>query len=139
MTYQRIVFASSVAHCGAVRRFVQSFGRMEGYSEAFVSVLELCVQEAFVNAVCHGNGSDPELPVTITMRAGIDNAQTFLDVAVADRGTGFSLDGRGDFSSRESEMACSGWGVPMIVHYSDAVRVERRIDGSVLILSYIPY
>lgn len=139
MTCHRIAFASSIAHCGLLRNCVRAFGRLEGYGESFQSELELTVHEAFINAVRHGNGSDPGLPVTITMKAGGMPDSSALLVEVADCGAGFSLDGRTDFGDASGAAALSGRGLPLIAHFADAVRVERRPGGSVLLLRYIPY
>jgi serine/threonine-protein kinase RsbW len=136
MTLQRITLGSNIANCDALRMSVRAFGRMEVYGEAFVDALELSVHEAFVNAVVHGNRGDPALPVTVTMRNVPGDEGRRLQVEVADCGPGFSLEGREVFPVNA---ALSGRGVPIILHYAESAEVERRPEGSLLRLRYIPF
>ncbi len=57
--------------------------------------IEVAVREALLNAVIHGNKSNPEKRVYVTCRCGIDGEISF---AVRDEGTGFTdggVEGRG--------------------------------------------
>ena len=57
--------------------------------------IEVAVREALLNAVIHGNRSNPEKRVYVTCRCGIDGEISF---AVRDEGTGFTggtVEGRG--------------------------------------------
>ena len=139
MNVHRIAFGSSISHCAELRRIVQAFARIEGYSMTFKSELELTVHEAFVNAVLHGNGSNPELPVSITFIAGLEARGGSLQVEVRDCGEGFDSLPLRDFSITLAEPSLSGRGVPLMAHFSESLRVEKHRDGSVLILSYIPH
>lgn len=139
MIVHRLAFSSSIGHCGILRRCVQLFGQSAGYSGSFISALELTVHEAFVNAVKHGNRSDPELPVVIILRDVRELDDHYLHVEVADCGKGFAFNGRRDFSEAGDPLKLSGRGVPLIVHFADSIRLERRAGGSVLLLRYIPY
>ncbi|NTU91049.1 MAG: ATP-binding protein [Chlorobiaceae bacterium] len=139
MTSHRIGLSSSIEHCGVLRQCIQAFGRMEGYDERFVSLLELSVHEAFVNAVRHGNASNPELPVTVTLNTGSDMISPSLQVEIADCGTGFTLDGRTELDAPGLDSAPGGRGLPLIAHFAREIRAVRKSGGSVLILSYIPY
>jgi anti-sigma regulatory factor (Ser/Thr protein kinase) len=137
MSIHRLAFGSSIAHCGALRRCVQAFGRTEGYGSDFIPVLELAVHEAFVNAVSHANGSEPALPVSILLRDCMDGGRRILQVDVADCGSGFNIDSPLDFSDAGDTRRLSGRGLPLISRQTQSVRVEQRNGGSVLILRYI--
>ena len=137
MSIQRLAFGSSIDHCGFLRRCVHAFGAMEGYGSSFIPVLELAVHEAFVNAVRHGNCSEPALPVSILLRDGVVGGLRVLEVEVADCGNGFALDGFLDFSDAGDTRRLSGRGLPLISRQTENVRVERRNGRSVLILRYI--
>ncbi|NTV01269.1 MAG: ATP-binding protein [Chlorobiaceae bacterium] len=137
MSVHRLAFGSDIVHCGALRRCVQAFGSIEGHAGDFIRMLELAVHEAFVNAVIHANGSDPALPVSILLRDGSGDGGRFLEVEVADCGSGFALDGCLDFSEAGDARKLSGRGLPLIARGVESVRVERRSGGSVLILRYI--
>jgi serine/threonine-protein kinase RsbW len=139
MTVHRISFCSSIVHCDELRRCVQAVGKTEGYSEAFLSRLELTVQEAFVNAVRHGNGSNSELPVSIVLRDGRGDSGRFLEVEVRDCGKGFVTGVRHDLDKVADPESFSGRGIPFIAHYVDSLNIDSRTDGSVLIMRYIPF
>jgi anti-sigma regulatory factor (Ser/Thr protein kinase) len=139
MTLHRISFPGSIVHCGALRRCIKAFGITEGYSSSFLSELELTLHEAFVNAVRHGNLSNPELPVSLILCDGREAGVRYLRVEVRDCGNGYSLPERHDFSRSGDARVLSGRGLPLIVHFADSVRNETRPEGSVLILHYIPY
>lgn len=137
MNIQRLAFGSSIDHCGVLRRCVHAFGESEGYDADFIPVLELAVHEAFVNAVTHANGSDPELPVTVLLQAGRNDGASYLQVEVNDCGRGFPVDRLADFRRAENTRNVSGRGLALISRRTESVRVEPRNGGSVLILRYI--
>lgn len=139
MNIHRFAFGSSISHCGTLKRFVHAFARIEGYSVPFMSELELTVHEAFVNAVLHGNGSNTELPVSITLIAGHESGERVLQVEVRDCGEGFDPGQVRDFELASAEPSLSGRGVPLMAHFSKSLHVEKHRDRSVLILSYIPH
>jgi len=139
MNLYRIAYSSSLSHCGDLRGCVRTIGRMEGYSELFLSQLELSVHEAFVNAVRHGNGENPVLTVSIIFRCGETCSGCTLQVQVTDCGKGFDLMALDNSFDEESEMALGGRGVRFIRHYTERIDIETTSEGSVLTLHYIPF
>ena len=139
MNLYRIAFCSSLSHCGDLRACIRTIGRMEGYSEHFLSQLELSVHEAFVNAARHGNEENPDLFVSIIFRCGETCSGRTLQVQVADCGKGFDLTALDNSFDEESETALGGRGVRFIRHYTERIDIETTSEGSVLTLHYIPF
>ena len=87
------------------------------------------LDEAMVNAVVHGNDSDPEKNVTVQ----IFSSKTELTIWVNDEGTGFQ---DSDVPSSKDSDALSrehGRGVELIHYYMD--KVIYYCEGSVLVMS----
>ncbi|NTW53348.1 MAG: ATP-binding protein [Chlorobaculum sp.] len=68
MSSYRFSFPSKVEHCRQLRQWVGVFARIEALSEQFLSILELSVHEAFINAVRHGNHDDPAFFVVVSLQ-----------------------------------------------------------------------
>jgi anti-sigma regulatory factor (Ser/Thr protein kinase) len=139
MCLYRLSLPSSIDHCGLLRNCVRAFGISEGFGAEFLSVLELCIHEAFVNAAMHGNGGDTALPVCVTMRTMPESGLAPLQVEVADCGPGFELASKGVADAADCESGLSGRGVAIILHYAESARLEPLSGGSVLRLTYIPF
>jgi anti-sigma regulatory factor (Ser/Thr protein kinase) len=139
MNLYRIAYSSSLVHCSDLRNCVRTFGRIEGYSEHFLSQLELSVHEAFVNAVRHGNEENPDFIVSIIFRCGDTISGQTLQVQVMDCGKGFDLAKLDNPIDEESETALGGRGVRFIRHYTERIDIETSSEGSVLTLHYIPF
>jgi anti-sigma regulatory factor (Ser/Thr protein kinase) len=139
MNLYRIAYGSSLSHCGDLRGFVKTIGRMEGYGESFLSQFELSVHEAFVNAVRHGNKENPDLFVSVVFRCGETFFGRSLTVQVTDRGKGFDLRTLDTRNDNEGYAALGGRGVRYIRHYTERVDIETSSEGSVITLHYIPF
>lgn len=139
MSLHRLSFPSNIEQCGLLRSCIRAFGRSEGFGEEFLSSLELCVHEAFVNAVVHGNGGDSALTVTVTMRTVPEDEGGLLLVEVADCGPGFDLAACVAPAFAGRYLRLSGRGMPIILNYAQSARVEPLSGGSVLRLAYIPF
>ncbi|NTW52361.1 MAG: ATP-binding protein [Chlorobiaceae bacterium] len=139
MNLYRFTFDSSIDHCSDLRGWVRTIGRIEGYNEKFLSFLELGLQEAFVNAVHHGNGVNPELPVSIVFSCRQIASGRELVVQVTDRGKGFDLDKIEKHIDKRGEDRLNGRGLMIMRHYAEKLNIETSSEGSVLRLHYIPF
>ncbi|HWQ25383.1 MAG TPA: ATP-binding protein [Chlorobaculum sp.] len=139
MNLYRIAYSSSLIYCSDLRSFVRTIGRIEGYSEHFLSQLELSAHEAYVNAVRHGNEENPDFIVSIIFRCGETVSGRTLQVQVADCGKGFDLMALDNSFDEESETALGGRGVRFIRHYTERIDIEASSEGSMLTLHYIPF
>ncbi len=139
MNLYRIAFGSSIGHCKELRGWVKSIGRIEGYSDEFLSLLELSVHEAFVNAVVHGNKDRPCLPVSIVFHCRQSISGRSLRVQVRDCGKGFDINEiHGQYVNKGYDVQ-GGRGMTIIRHYADSLDIETSSEGSVITLHYIPF
>lgn len=88
--------------------------------------LNLCLTEALTNAIRHGNKSDPEKYVHITISASDDD----LLIKVYDQGPGFDIGTRRKVSAHPCDE--SGRGVSIILKLMDDVRCVREKGVNVL-------
>lgn len=140
MSYYRFSLPSQLSFADQLRRWVATLSSIEGYGEQFSSVLWLSVHEAFVNAVLHGNQSDPEQPVVMLFESGWKGCARFLEVRIRDFGKGF--DPAPHLNATRSETGRSkpyGRGLLLMNHYAANLTVERLPDGCVVLMRYIPY
>jgi len=140
MSYYRFSLPSQLSFADQLRRWVATLSSIEGYGEQFSSVLWLSVHEAFVNAVLHGNQSDPEQPVVMLFESGWKGGARFLEVQIRDFGKGFDL--APQLAATRLAAAWSrpcGRGLLLMSHYSANLTVERLPDGCVVLMRYIPY
>ncbi len=94
--------------------------------------LNLVLTEATVNAIKHGNQTDPKDTVKITIR--LDNNE--LNIKVYDHGQGFDLESvvQPDFDHPKE----SGMGIFFIRTFMDSVTYTRLDGGNVLeIIKYL--
>lgn len=81
-----------------------------------VPCIRLCLEEALVNAVRHGNNSDANRTVQLTMTAHGERCV----IQVSDEGGGFCVDG---VSMPECDQL-GGRGICLIRHYMESVRFD---------------
>ena len=80
--------------------------------------IRLCLEEALVNAVVHGNKNQPDRMVRIE----ISEVNGRCRICVEDQGKGFDPDGMAMPDCRE----LGGRGVCLIKHYMDDVRFDQE-------------
>jgi serine/threonine-protein kinase RsbW len=84
--------------------------------DVHVPCIRLCLEEALVNAVRHGNNSDATRTVQLTMSARGDECI----IQVCDEGGGFCVD---QVELPESDQM-GGRGICLIRHYMESVRFD---------------
>ncbi|MGD0062725.1 MAG: ATP-binding protein [Streptosporangiaceae bacterium] len=100
-----------------------------GLSDARLERLKTAVAEATMNAIEHGNGNHPEIPVEVEVtRRGDD-----ITVAISDQGGRAHRDGDADHEEPDlvrkldGDQSPRGWGLFLIRNMVDAMDVT--IDG----------
>ncbi len=114
--YERVAMACS-----------ESFAKMHGLPPDRIEDLKTIVAEAATNAMKHGNGGRPDAHVTIWLKM----TEEFLEVKVADEGTGFT----GTFKDPDIERIMAqkeepvGFGLFLIRKLADRVEFHLGHDG----------
>jgi len=140
MSHYWLSLPSMLEEIPRLRHCIDAVAHIEGYSDAFIPELELTVQEAFVNAVRHGNHGDATLPVIMTLEAGADMAERFLEVRVRDCGEGFEpVRAMRAICSGRTVPAVGGRGLFLVSQFAESFRIESGAGGCVVVLRYIPY
>ncbi|MBN1808994.1 MAG: ATP-binding protein [Planctomycetes bacterium] len=91
----------------------------------------LCLDEAMVNAIVHGNNGDPRRFVRVTLMAG----ESRWAVLVEDEGEGFDPEDIPDAGSLRALYAESGRGILLMKEFTDEVRFYRRGASVMLVKS----
>lgn len=92
----------------------------------------VAITEAVNNAIIHGNGLDPEKPVTIDVTATAHRAT----IIIRDAGQGFNPNNVPDPRLPENLMREGGRGVFLIRHLADDVEFVVSGPGMSVILKY---
>ncbi len=92
----------------------------------------VAITEAVNNAIIHGNGLDPEKPVTIDVSATAHKAT----IIIRDAGQGFNPNNVPDPRLPENLMREGGRGVFLIRHLADDVEFVVSGPGMSVILKY---
>jgi len=103
-------------------------GQLEdkAYSEEEIFAIHLALEEAFANAVNHGNKKDPEKEVKIEYTVGDDK----VEISVSDEGEGFSPNEIPDPRCGDNLYKPGGRGIFLIKAFMDSVEYEdngRRV------------
>lgn len=88
------------------------------------------LQEALVNAIRHGNGENPELPVVFD----VSLEKSKLVMTITDQGSGVDLANVPDPTSPENLLRSSGRGFLFIQKAMDKVQGKRVDHGFTLIM-----
>ena len=100
--------------------------RSNQWEDKDIFAIELALEEAFANAVKHGNDSDPSKTVRFDCR--LNKSKVY--VRVEDEGIGFDPLSLADPRAPENQLVTSGRGVLLIKHFATSVKWNDR--GNVL-------
>lgn len=107
--------------CNVRERISESLARFE-YSENDIFAVKLALEEAFVNAVEHGNKGMPDKEVTISYRISSEK----INIKIADQGPGFDPEAVPDPRLKENIYKADGRGVLLIKAYMDKVTFNEK-------------
>ena len=93
-----------------------------GFSKEDVFAVHLALEEAFINAVKHGNKMDPSKKVTIDYSVDLDK----VEISMTDQGDGFDPDAVPDPRVGENLYRPDGRGLLLIDSYMDVVEFNER-------------
>ena len=112
---QRIV--SDPNNCAIVIRELVQQLEQSGWENKDVFGIHMAMEEAIMNAIEHGNQSDPAKRVHIVIELADDR----FEARITDQGDGFDLDDVPDPTADENLEKTSGRGVMLIQHFVDQV------------------
>lgn len=96
--------------------------KAKDFSEEDIFAVHLAVQEAFLNAIQHGNGMDVSKKVKIDYSIDTDR----VEISMSDEGNGFDPEGVPDPRVGENLYKIEGRGLLLMRSYMDEVRFSRR-------------
>ena len=94
----------------------------QGFDEDAVFGIHLAMEEAFTNALKHGNQSSPDKKIFVEFLITPEK----LDVSITDEGAGFIVDDVPDPRCNHNLYKSSGRGVLLIKAYMDVVEYNDR-------------
>jgi serine/threonine-protein kinase RsbW len=92
------------------------------YSPEDVFAVHLALEEAFLNALKHGNKMDPEKGIKIDYLVGADR----VEISLMDEGNGFDVASVPDPRCGENLYRTAGRGVFLMRSYMDVVEFSER-------------
>jgi serine/threonine-protein kinase RsbW len=112
-----------------VQSVTEHIARDLGFDEESLHWTTMAVRESVVNAITHGNASDPAKIVFIDFTTTPDSNPADLVVRVRDQGAGFDPDAIKDPLTPENMLSTSGRGVFLIRQFMDDVQIRRAPEG----------
>ena len=109
----------------AVHQLVEQAARAFNLTEDIAYWIELSVSESMINAIRHGNKSDPNKEASLK----ISSDGKILEVIVEDQGKGFKLEDLADPRNTENLLKPSGRGILIIRSFMDEVNLSLREGG----------
>ncbi len=94
----------------------------QGFGEDAIFGIHLALEEAFTNALKHGNQSNPDKKIDVEYLITPEK----LDISITDEGQGFIPDDVPDPRCNGNLYKCSGRGVLLIKAYMDVVEYNAR-------------
>ena len=112
-----------------IQAITEHIARRLGFGEDDLHWMKMAVHESVVNAIRHGNKSDPGNRVFIDFTIPSPADPAGLVVRVRDQGTGFDPGLVRDPLTPENMLQGSGRGIFLIRHFMDDVSIARAPDG----------
>ena len=103
-------------------RWILSKLEANGFSQEDIFAVHLALQEAFTNAITHGNKMSPDKEVKIDYSVGLDK----FEVSMTDEGEGFDPKAVPDPRYGENLYKPEGRGLLLMRSYMDVVEFDER-------------
>lgn len=92
------------------------------FGEEDIFAVHLALEEAFLNALKHGNKMDADKEIRIEYSVGLDK----VEISMADEGAGFDPESIADPRSGENLYKAEGRGLFLMRSYMDVVKFNER-------------
>jgi len=120
---------STIDALDLVQAVAEHVARRVGLDEESLHWTSMAVRETVINAIIHGNKSDPTKLVFIDFTATPESAPADLIVCVRDQGPGFDPEQINDPLAAENVLRSSGRGIFLIKQFMDEVSIARSHEG----------
>ena len=120
---------STIEALDLVQAVTEHIARRLGFDDESLHWTAMAVRESVVNAITHGNLSDPSKIVFIDYSVAPESEPEDFIVAVRDQGPGFDPDTVKDPLTPENMLSASGRGVFLIRQFMDEVSMRRAPQG----------
>jgi len=120
-----LTIPSRLEEMDAVHSLIGEVVKEYKLSEEMAYWIELAISESMINAIRHGNNSDPAKNATLK----ISFSGQAIEVVVEDQGAGFSLDSIADPTDIANLLKPSGRGILIIRSFMDEVNLSQREGG----------
>jgi serine/threonine-protein kinase RsbW len=117
-----LVIASDPAEARRIQEQIEQLLQERQAHDHDIFSIRLALEEALVNAIKHGNQSDPAKKVRVSYRLLADR----FEVAISDEGTGFNPDDVPDPTAAENLERPCGRGLMLMRHYMSEVHYNDR-------------
>ena len=120
---------STIEALDLVQAITEHIARRLGLDEETLHWTAMAVRESVVNAITHGNQSNPAKIVFIDYCATPEAQPSEFIVSVRDQGSGFDPDTLKNPLAAENMLSTSGRGVFLIRQFMDEVLMRRAAQG----------
>jgi serine/threonine-protein kinase RsbW len=126
-----VVLESDLKNVEVAEEITRRVSSTAGFDEDEQHKIDMAVHESLINAIWHGNKSDPSKHVWLRFEIFSDR----LEIRVRDQGNGYDPRGLPDPLSQENLLNVSGRGIFLIRTFMDDFRVENRTgEGTEVVL-----
>jgi serine/threonine-protein kinase RsbW len=105
--------------------------KANNFSQADIFAVHLALEEAFINAIKHGNKMNPDKEVKINYSVSLDK----VEISMTDQGDGFDPEAIPDPRCGENLYKSEGRGLLLMQSYMDVVEFNER-GNSVRMVRY---
>ena len=120
---------STIEALDLVQAVTEHIARRLGLDDESLHWTAMAVRESVVNAITHGNRSDPSKIVFIDYSVAPESEPADFIVAVRDQGPGFDPETVKNPLTPENMLSASGRGVFLIRQFMDEVSMRRAPQG----------
>ena len=120
-----LTIPSRLEELEAVQKLIGEATLAFGLTEDMAYWMELTISESVINAIRHGNQSDPAKNARLIISSDGEN----VEVIVEDQGKGFNLEELADPTRTENLLKPCGRGILIIRSFMDEVKLSHKEGG----------
>jgi serine/threonine-protein kinase RsbW len=125
----RLEFTSAFEMLDFVQVVSDHLARGVGLDEDSLHWVSVAIRECVINAIKHGNRSDPAKHVFVELETGSTADVPQLAIRVRDQGEGFDPEQVANPLDPENLLKSSGRGIFLIRNFMDDVQLQRAPEG----------